>query len=67
MEGIRNENSVGSGGNAGREGDSRRGEVGTVMISAKMAVFHTSFGVTHDTGSLFHSKVPESQLGTVRP
>lgn len=67
MGDIRNKNGVGTGGNSGREGDSQRGEVGTVMSSAKMAVLHTSFGVTHDTGSLFHSKVPESQLGTVRP
>lgn len=37
------------------------------LPSAKTTVLHTSFDVTHDTGSLFHSKVPESQLGTVRP
>lgn len=35
------------------------------MISAKMAVLHTSFGVTHGTGSLFRSEVSESQLGTL--
>lgn len=35
------------------------------MITAKMAALHTSVGATH--ASLFHSKVPESQLGTVKP